>query len=82
MITAAQIRAARGALGWSAELLSERSGVSLRTILRFEAAEGVPPSRSSTLLEVKNALEVGGIEFLSSSNDWGPGVRLRNPLRS
>ena len=79
MITAAQIRAARGALGWSAEMLSECSGVSLRTILRFEAAVGVPPSRSSTLLEVKAALEAGGIVFLPSGDDRGPGVRLRDP---
>jgi transcriptional regulator with XRE-family HTH domain len=79
VITAAQIRAARGALGWSAELLSERSGVSLRTILRFEAAVGVPPSRSSTLLEVQAALEAGGIEFLSGDNSRGPGVRIRDP---
>ena len=80
MITAEQIRAARGALGWSAEQLSEVSGVSLRTILRFEAAVGVPPSRSSTLQDVRDALEAAGIEFIPTSDGRGPGVRLRNPI--
>jgi hypothetical protein len=34
----------------------KRAGVSLPTIQRFESVDGVPPSRSSTLLEVKAVL--------------------------
>lgn len=76
MITGLQIRAARAAIGWSAEKLSEASGVSLRTILRLEQEDGVPPSRSSTLVDVQKALESAGIIFIGTSED-GPGIRLR-----
>ena len=76
MITAAQIRAARATLRWSAAELSERAGVGVQTIKRFEASEGVPPSRSSTLMDVRAALELGGIEFIGTPND-APGIRIR-----
>ncbi len=35
-------------------------------------------SRSSTLVEIKTALEVAGIEFIGTPDD-GPGIRLRAP---
>ena len=76
MITGLQIRAARGALGWSASQLAERAGVALRTIARFEETDGVPPSRTNTLIDVAKALETAGIEFIGTPED-GPGVRLR-----
>ena len=75
MISGAQIRAARAALAWSAQELSDRSGVSLRTLLRFEQVDGVPPSRSSTLIDVQKALEAAGIEFIGTSEDR-PGIRI------
>ncbi len=78
MITGIQIRAARSSLKWSASQLSEASGVSVPTIQRFEQAEGVPPSRSSTLIEIKKTLEAAGIEFIGTPDD-GPGIRLRKP---
>ena len=74
MLTGFQIRAARAGLNITARQLADRAGVSLPTIQRFESVDGVPPSRSSTLLDVKNALEAAGIEFLV-----GNGVRLREP---
>ena len=46
MIVGAQMRAARAALNWSIEDLAEKSGVSARTIMRFEAVDGVPPGRT------------------------------------
>jgi len=76
MITGAQIRSARAALRWSAAELSVRAGVGLQTIKRFEAADGVPPSRSSTLLDVRRALEAAGVEFIGSPDD-GPGIRVK-----
>ncbi len=76
MITGLQIRAARSALKWSATQLSKASRVSVPTIQRFEQAEGIPPSRSSTLIEVQKALEVAGIEFIGTPDD-APGIRLR-----
>lgn len=80
MITGAQIRAARAALGWSSEALAKKSGVSMRTIMRFEQIEDVPPSRSATLLDVQKALEEAGIEFIGTPED-GPGIRVRKPAR-
>jgi hypothetical protein len=49
--------------------------VTARTIKRFEAVDDVPPSRSSTLLDVKGALEAAGIEFIGSPADR-PGIRV------
>jgi len=72
MLTGFQIRAARAGLNITARELAERAHVSLPTIQRFESVDGVPPSRSSTLRDVQNALEAAGIEFLP-----GNGVRLR-----
>jgi transcriptional regulator with XRE-family HTH domain len=79
MLTGAQIRAARAALGLSALELAERAGVALKTINRFEATDGVPPSRSSTLLDVRRALEAAGIEFIGTP-DHNPGIRVKNRL--
>jgi len=78
MITGTQIRSARNALRWTTEQLAGRAGVTARTIKRFEAVDEVPPSRSSTLLDVKAALEAGGIEFIGSPTDR-PGIRLAAP---
>lgn len=75
MITGSQIRSARAAIGWSAEVLAERAGISLRTILRVEQSEGVPPGRAATLAEIQNALEAAGVEFIGSPDD-GPGIRF------
>jgi len=76
MLTGAQIRAARAALGWSTLVLAEKAGVASKTISRFEEANGVPPSRSSTLLDVKLALESAGIEFIGSPGN-NPGIVIK-----
>ena len=76
--TGMQLRAARNALGWSIERLAEVSGVSVRTIIRFEGVDGVPPSRSGTLRVVMRTLEVAGIEFIGTPDD-GPGIRICKP---
>jgi transcriptional regulator with XRE-family HTH domain len=78
MITGLQIRAARAALGWSASDLAEKASMAMKTISRFEQVDGVPPSRSSTLIEIKKTLEAAGIEFIGTADD-GPGIRLRKP---
>lgn len=76
MVTGIQIRAARAALGWSAQRLAEEASVGFRTVARLEDVDGVPPSRASTLLQVQKALEAAGIEFVGTPED-GPGIRLR-----
>ena len=79
MITGGQIRAARGILRWSAVELAKRADVGIQTVNRFEATDGMPPSRTETLMQVKLALEAAGIEFIGTPDD-GPGIRLRSKL--
>jgi transcriptional regulator with XRE-family HTH domain len=77
MITGPQIRSARAALGWSVQKLADRAGVATKTIMRMESVAGVPQSRTKTLLDIKAALEAGGIEFVGTPNDR-PGIRLQS----
>ena len=75
MISGAQIRAARHGLKWNVEVLSEKSGVSTRTLKRMEADNGVPNSNLPNIMAVKAALEAAGIEFIGTPDD-GPGIRI------
>lgn len=75
MISGAQLRAARHGIKWSVETLSERSGVSARTIKRMEADNDVPNSTLPNIAAVRSALETAGIEFIGTPND-GPGIRI------
>jgi hypothetical protein len=52
-----------------------KAGVGIQTIKRFEALDDVPPSRSSTLLDVQATSESAGIEFIGSPTDRR-GIRL------
>jgi len=63
-------------LRWSARELAERSGVSLPTIQRMEAATGVPQAMARSILAVTETLEAAGIELIDE-NGGGPGVRFR-----
>ena len=81
MLTASQIRAARGALGWSAQELADSAGVSLRTVLRIESVNGVPPGRATTLAEIQATLERAGIVFIDADGALGPGVRFANSTK-
>jgi transcriptional regulator with XRE-family HTH domain len=57
MITAAQMRAARALIGMDQKTLAERAGVSLPTVQRLEASEGVVRGVVDTLVKVIQALE-------------------------
>jgi transcriptional regulator with XRE-family HTH domain len=72
-ISAPQVRAARGLLGWSQDQLADTSGVPKRTLARLELGEGSPQRR--TLTAIRAALEAAGVEFIDQ-NGGGPGVRL------
>jgi predicted transcriptional regulator len=63
-------------VGWSQEKLASAAGISLPTIKRLEAAEGLLGGRKSTTQKIRVALEKAGIEFIDG-NGGGPGVRLR-----
>ena len=81
MLTSQQIRMARAALKWSAQRLSEESGVALKTVQRIEAMDGVPSSHTSTVTSIQSALEVAGIEFIGAPDD-APGIRIGRPRSS
>ena len=78
MITGIQIRSARSALRLSIAELAKLAGVGVQTVMRFENADGIPPSRTSTLSDIQTALENCGIEFIGTPDD-GPGIRVRHP---
>ncbi len=83
MITAAQLRAARALLGIDQRKLAELSGLSLPTIQRMEASEGVIRGNVDSLMKLVAALEALGLEFIADnapSPGGGRGVRLKRPL--
>jgi transcriptional regulator with XRE-family HTH domain len=71
-----QIKAARALLGWSQEHLADAASVSIPTVKRLEAAEGMLGGRLETATKLQAALEAAGIYFIEE-NGGGPGVRLR-----
>ena len=76
MITSSQIRAARALLDWTRSELSERSGVGISALMRFESAVGVPSGNIKTIDAVKKALEEAGVEF-TGTPDSQAGVRWK-----
>lgn len=78
MLTGQQMRAARAALGWSAQRLADEAKISMKTVIRLESVNGVPNSRSETLLELQRVLEAAGVEFVGTPSDR-PGLRLGPP---
>jgi transcriptional regulator with XRE-family HTH domain len=82
MITALQLRAARALLGVDQRALAELSGLSLPTIQRMEASDGVVRGNVDSLMKLVGALEAAGIELIAEgapSPQGGRGVRLTRP---
>lgn len=80
MITAQQMRAARALAGIDQKTLAQRAGVSLPTIQRMEASDGVVRGVVDTLVKVIRALEESGVQLIGenqASAAGGRGVRLR-----
>ena len=80
MITAAQLRAARALVGMDQRALAESSGLSLPTIQRMEASEGVIRGNVDSLMKLISALESAGVELIGEgaiSAAGGRGVRLK-----
>jgi transcriptional regulator with XRE-family HTH domain len=83
MITAAQLRAARGLLGLDQRELAELSGLSVPTIQRMEASEGVIRGNVDSLMKLTGALAGAGLELIgegAASTTGGRGVRLKNVI--
>jgi transcriptional regulator with XRE-family HTH domain len=80
MVTAAQLRAARALLGFDQRKLAELAGLSLPTIQRMEASEGVVRGNVDSLMKLVAALEAAGIVLIGESAvsaEGGRGVRLK-----
>jgi transcriptional regulator with XRE-family HTH domain len=80
MIAAAQLRAARALLGMDQRALAEASGLSLPTIQRMEASDGVIRGQVDSLMKLIAALDAAGVDLINQgavSDRGGRGVRLK-----
>jgi len=73
MISRAQVRMARAALGWGVRDVAERAGIAANTVSRYENGAD---AMGQTLLKLQRTFEKAGITFIDE-NDEGSGVRLR-----
>ena len=81
MITSFQMKAARALLGIDQRTLAEMAGLSLPTIQRMEASNGVVRGNVDSLMKLVDALAAGGIELIgdgANSTGGGRGVRLKS----
>ncbi len=81
MITATQMRAARALLAIDQRRLAELAGVSVPTIQRMEASDGVVRGNVDSLMKLVEALDAAGIDLIGQgavSQGGGRGVRLRS----
>ncbi|MEM6971615.1 MAG: helix-turn-helix transcriptional regulator [Pseudomonadota bacterium] len=74
MLVRQQIAAARALIGWTRQDLAERSGVSLRTVARFESGEG--DITTMKLARLEETLIAEGIAFV---NGGVTAERLKRP---
>ena len=85
MITASQLRAARALLGMDQRRLAAISGLSVPTIQRMEASNGVVRGNVDSLMKLIAALDHAGIELIAEggvSQGGGRGIRLKAPAAS
>jgi predicted transcriptional regulator len=78
IISAAQLRAARGLLNWSRRELAARAQVGTRTVARIE--DGDVRAQKGTMDALQATLESAGV-VLIPENGGGAGVRLRMAAR-
>jgi len=85
MITSPQLRAARALLGIDQRGLAARAGLSVPTIQRMEASDGVIRGNVDSLMKLVTALDRAGIELIvegAMSQPAGRGVRLKSGEKS
>jgi transcriptional regulator with XRE-family HTH domain len=85
MITSYQLRAARALLDIDQRETAELADLSVPTIQRMEASEGVIRGNVDSLMKLVSALEAAGIELIGpggTSTSGGRGVRLREDVAS
>jgi transcriptional regulator with XRE-family HTH domain len=74
------LRASRALLGIDQRKLAEMAGLSLPTIQRMEASDGVIRGNVDSLMKLVAALDAAGIELIveaAVSQSGGRGVRLK-----
>ena len=80
MITSHQLRAARALAGLDQKALAKAARLSLPTIQRMEASEGVVRGTVESLMKLIDALGRMGVEVIGEdavSEGGGRGVRLK-----
>jgi transcriptional regulator with XRE-family HTH domain len=80
MLTAGQLRAARALLGIDQRALADLANLSVPTIQRMEASDGVIRGNVDSLMKVIGALEAAGLEILgpeAPSQGRGRGLRFK-----
>ena len=85
MITANQLRAARALLNIDQRQTADLAGLSVPTIQRMEASDGVIRANVDSLMKLVSALENAGIELINPgvpSATGGRGVRLRENMQT
>jgi transcriptional regulator with XRE-family HTH domain len=83
MISAGQLRAARALLGIDQRQLAELASLSVPTIQRMEASDGVIRGNVDSLMKLIGALEASGIELIpdgAASPEGGRGIRFKKKL--
>jgi DNA-binding XRE family transcriptional regulator len=74
------MRAARALLGYDQRMLAQAAGLSLPTIQRMEASDGVVRGNVDSLMKLVDCLAAAGIELIGdgvASAAGGRGVRLK-----
>ena len=74
------MRAARALLGFDQRALAKAAGLSLPTIQRMEASDGVVRGNVDSLMKLVDALAAHGVELIgegAASSGGGRGVRLK-----
>ena len=80
LITAAQLRAARALLGMDQRALAQAAKLSVPTIQRMEASEGVIRGTVDSLMKLIAAIQAAGVALINEGDTsplGGRGVRLR-----
>ena len=75
------MRAARALLGIDQRELAERCGLSVPTVQRMEASDGVIRGNVDSLMKLVAALDRAGLELIgegAASTGSGRGVRLKS----
>jgi transcriptional regulator with XRE-family HTH domain len=79
------MRAARALAGIDQKTLAELCGLSVPTIQRMEASDGVVRGNVDSLMKLIAALDQAGIVLIgdgAASQEGGRGVRLKTPRES